>query len=439
MLTQNTFENALRKLSENAERSTFLLAVSGGADSMVLLHLFQNAGLKFEVAHVNYQLRGEDSDADQKIVEDFCNVNHIAFHLYKVSEKDHQPKNSIQTWARNLRYNFFRDIQESGNLKYLVTAHHLNDQLETFLINLSKASGINGLSGMPASDNQILRPLLEFSKDEIYAFAKENTIDFREDLSNKKNDYLRNFIRNEIAPKLFETNSHFLRNFSKSLNYLNQVRTFAEEKIQEIEKQIISEKENLILIHKLELKEQSDFVKFEILKKFSFNDEKEYSKIFSAEKGKIFYSSGFRLMVDSEFLVLTEKNKAEKTDSLDPEEIIIEKKSEKIKNQTISVAHFISDGKECLSDLKWIFDADKIQFPLKLRKKKPGDVFYPIGMIGKKTVTKFFKDEKIPILAQQKIWLLCNGNDEVLGVVPFRQDRRFSADSDSKSKIVITF
>ncbi|MGZ5210162.1 MAG: tRNA lysidine(34) synthetase TilS, partial [Kaistella sp.] len=234
MLTQNTFENALRKLSENAERSTFLLAVSGGADSMVLLYLFQNAGFKFEVAHVNYQLRGEDSDADQKIVEDFCDVKQIAFHLYKVSEKDHPPKNSIQTWARNLRYNFFRDIQESGNLKYLVTAHHLNDQLETFLINLSKASGINGLSGIPASDNQILRPLLEFSKDEIYAFAKENTIDFREDLSNKKNDYLRNFIRNELAPKLFETNSHFLDNFSKSLNYLNQVRTFAEEKIQEI-------------------------------------------------------------------------------------------------------------------------------------------------------------------------------------------------------------
>ncbi|MGZ5189185.1 MAG: tRNA lysidine(34) synthetase TilS, partial [Kaistella sp.] len=408
MLTQNTFENALRKLSENVERSTFLLAVSGGADSMVLLHLFQKAGLKFEVAHVNYQLRGEDSDADQKIVEDFCDVNHIAFHLYKVSEKDHQPKNSIQTWARNLRYDFFRDIQESGNLEYLVTAHHLNDQLETFLINLSKASGINGLSGIPASDNEILRPLLEFSKDEIYAFAKENTIDFREDLSNKKNDYLRNFIRNEIAPKLFETNSHFLGNFSKSLNYLNQVRTFAEEKIQEIEKQIISEKENRILIHKLELKEQSDFVRFEILKKFSFNDEKEYPKIFSAPKGKVFHAPDFQLTVDRNYFILTKKTGG-KTDFQHVEdEIIISETPETIKNQIISLAHFISDGRECLSDLKWIFDADKIQFPLKLRKKKPGDVFYPIGMIGKKTVTKFFKDEKIPILAQQKIWLLCN-------------------------------
>ncbi|MGZ5273167.1 MAG: tRNA lysidine(34) synthetase TilS, partial [Kaistella sp.] len=247
------------------------------------------------------------------------------------------------------------------------------------------------------------------------------------------------FIRNEIAPKLFETNSHFLGNFSKSLNYLNQARTFAEEKIREIEKQIISEKENLILIHKKELKKQSDFVKYEILKKFSFNDEKEYSKIFSAEKGKIFYSSGFRLMVDSEFLVLTEKNKAEKTDSLDPQEIIIAENPIDIGKQSIALSGFISPEKLTSRDLNWIFDVEILEFPLKLRTKKPGDVFYPIGMIGKKTVTKFFKDEKIPILAQQKIWLLCNGNDEVLGVVPFRQDRRFSADSDSKSKIVITF
>ncbi|MGZ5197673.1 MAG: tRNA lysidine(34) synthetase TilS, partial [Kaistella sp.] len=245
--------------------------------------------------------------------------------------------------------------------------------------------------------------------------------------------------RNEIAPKLFETNSHFLGNFSKSLTYLNQARTFAEEKIREIEKQIISENENVIQIQKVDFADQSDFVKFEILSKFGFNDENEFPKIFSAPKGKVFHAPAFQLTVDRNYFILTKKTGG-KTDFQHVEdEIIIAETPETIKNQTISVAHFISDGRECLSDLKWTFDADKIQFPLKLRKKKPGDVFYPIGMIGKKTVTKFFKDEKIPILAQQKIWLLCNGNDEVLGVVPFRQDRRFSADSDSKSKIVITF
>ncbi|WP_442905816.1 tRNA lysidine(34) synthetase TilS, partial [Kaistella sp.] len=171
MLTQKNFEAALRNLHRNNTWSTYLLAVSGGADSMVLLHLFKKLGLHFEVAHVNYKLRGKDSEDDRETVEDFCLENNIAFHLYEVSEKDNQPENSIQNWARNLRYTFFRKIQEERKLQHLVTAHHLNDQLETFLINLSKASGIKGLSGIPAKENQILRPLLQFSKDEIYAFA----------------------------------------------------------------------------------------------------------------------------------------------------------------------------------------------------------------------------------------------------------------------------
>src|SRR5690606_8668128 len=134
--------------------------------------------------------------------------------------------------------------------KFLVTAHHLNDQLETFLINLSKAAGINGLSGIPTNDNGILRPYLSFSKEEIYNYAKENNIDFREDLSNKKNDYLRNKIRNEIVPKLLETNDHFLENFKKSSSYLNQTKDFVQQQIQIIEKEISAFNKEHIIISK---------------------------------------------------------------------------------------------------------------------------------------------------------------------------------------------
>src|SRR5690606_33054243 len=157
---------------------------------------------------------------------------------------------------------------------------------------------------------------LQFSKDQIYAFAEGHHINFREDLSNKKNDYLRNYIRNEIAPKLFGTNDHFLENFAESLTYLNQVKTFAEEKIEELERQIISEKENLILIQKAEFLKQPVFVKFEILKKFSFDDEKEFPKIFSAEKGKIFHAPEFQLTVDRDNFILTKKT-GEKPESND--------------------------------------------------------------------------------------------------------------------------
>ncbi len=434
MLTKETFHQALRNLLQNPESNNFLLAVSGGADSMVLSQLFYSLELKFQVAHVNYHLRGADSDADQQLVQDFCSENNIPFHVYEVSDNDQKPKNSIQTWARNLRYDFFRKIQNAENLDYLVTAHHLNDQLETFIINLSKASGIHGLSGIPANENQIIRPLLNFTKDEIYAFAETHHLEFREDVSNKKNDYLRNFIRNEIAPKLLETNENFLQNFAKSINYLNQTKRFVEEKIRQSELELVSEKDQLFYLNKAKFAEQDDLTKFEILKKFGFQDENEISKIVKADKGKTFNSADFQLLVDRENFVLIE-NSSNQISTDNSEEIIIAESLSSIKNREISLSQWIINEKET----RWFIDEEKLIFPLKLRKKKTGDLIFPIGMIGKKTVSKFFKDEKIPILAQQKIWLLCNGNDEIMGILPLRQDRRFSANQDTKSAIQIKF
>ncbi|WP_228448235.1 tRNA lysidine(34) synthetase TilS [Chryseobacterium sp. CH25] len=296
MLEKSNFRKQLENLIYQPENHTFLLAVSGGADSMVLAFLFrdlrdekQYSEYSFQIAHINYKLRGEDSDRDQKVVQNFCEKNHIRFHLYEVSEKDKKPENSIQLWARELRYAFFKEIQEKENLKFLVTAHHLNDQLETFIINLSKAAGINGLSGIPANDNFILRPLLEFSKQEIYQFAEENNIEFREDLSNKKSDYLRNKIRNEIVPKLQETNDHFLENFKKSASYLNQTKDFVQKQIQEIENTLTVFNQDHKILSKEKLDQESDFVKFEILKKYGFNQEEEIPKIFKAENNSSFF------------------------------------------------------------------------------------------------------------------------------------------------------
>ncbi len=433
MLTEKTFKQNLSALLENFKEKEFLLAVSGGVDSMVLASLFKVLGLKFEVAHINYKLRGDDSDSDQKLIENFCKNHQMKFHLYEVSEKDKKPENSIQNWARNLRYDFFKNILKKENLDFLVTAHHLNDQLETFIINLSKASGIRGLSGIPKNENRILRPLLIFSKDEIYDFAKENKIEFREDLSNKKNDYVRNFIRNEIAPKLLETNENFLPNFAKSLEYLNQTKHFVEEKISEIEKEIILEKENTIIINKEKFFSQSDFVKFEILRKFGFENRNEIAKISEAEKGKIFQSNDFQMIVERNELVLVEKLEVGSWKLED--EILLEIND---KNE-INLANYIDEPETQNSKTVWIFDFDKISFPLKLRKKKDGDSFFPIGMIGKKKISKFFKDEKIPILAKQKIRILCDGNDNVLGVIPFRQDRRFSADEKTENTLKVFF
>lgn len=441
MLKKLTFINQLKNLVYEPENHTFLLAVSGGADSMVLASLFRDFGqeiqgskFRFQVAHINYKLRGHDSDLDQKTVQDFCEKNHIKFHLYEVSEKDNKPENSIQLWARGLRYTFFKEIQKKENLEFLVTAHHLNDQLETFIINLSKAAGINGLSGIPSNDNAILRPLLDFSKKEIYQFAEENSIEFREDLSNKKDDYLRNKIRNKIVPMLMETNEHFLENFRKSSLYLNQTKDFVHKQIQEIENQLTIFNQNYKILSKEKLDQESDFVKFEILKKYGFSQEEEIPKIFTAENNSSFFSKEYQLIVNRDELIFIDKSEEQEI----PEEIVLIKNFDFSENQIcIDLVNTIENIDGIGKRFEWDFDAEKLQFPLFLRKQQDGDEFYPAGFSGKKKVSKFFRDEKLSALIKEKIWLLCDSGNHILGVIPLRQDRRYQADRTTQKKITV--
>ncbi|GEN73423.1 tRNA lysidine(34) synthetase TilS [Chryseobacterium lathyri] len=429
-----SFKNQLENLVRNPETHSYLLAVSGGADSMVLASLFKGLGLNFQIAHINYKLRGEDSDLDQKTVQDFCEKNHIRFHLYEVSEKDNKPENSIQLWAREIRYRFFREIQEQENLEFLVTAHHLNDQLETFIINLSKASGISGLSGIPANKNKIIRPLLNFSKKEIYGYAEENRIDFREDLSNKKSDYLRNKIRNEIAPKLLEINEHFLENFRKSSSYLNQTRDFVEKRIEEIENKLTVFNSEHKILSKEKLGQESAFVQFEILKKYGFDKEEEISKIFTAENGSSFFSKDYQLMISRDELIFISKNQRQETKD---EIILVENFDFSEIQMDISLEDTIENIDGINNSFEWDFDAAKLQFPLRLRKQQDGDEFYPADFSGKKKVSKFFRDEKLSILARPKIWILCDSYNSVLGIIPLRQDRRYASDEKTQSILKI--
>lgn len=441
MLKKLTFINQLKNLVHEPEKHTYLLAVSGGADSMVLASLFRDFGqeiqdskFRFQVAHINYKLRGNDSDLDQKTVQDFCEKNHIKFHLYEVSEKDQKPENSIQLWARELRYKFFKEIQEKEKLEFLVTAHHLNDQLETFIINLSKAAGINGLSGIPSHDNNILRPLLNFSKKEIYQFAELNHIEFREDLSNKKNDYLRNKIRNQIVPMLMETNEHFLDNFRKSSSLLNQTKDFVQKQIQEIENKLTVFNQDYKILSKEKLDQESDFVKFEILKKYGFNQEEEIPKIFKAENNSSFFSKEYQLIVNRDELIFIDRSQEKES----KEEIVLIDHFDFSENQiTINLVDHIESIDGINKGFEWDFDAEKLHFPLRLRKQKEGDEFYPTGFSGKKKVSKFFRDEKLSILARQKIWILADSNDSVLGVIPIRQDRRYAMNEKTKWSLKI--
>ena len=430
MLSILKFQNVLEQLQAQSQQKTYLLAVSGGVDSMVLATLFQLSGLTFHVAHLNYHLRGDDSDRDQQLVSDFCAQHQIPFHLYEVSEKDEKPQNSVQNWARELRYRFFRNIQKQENLEYLVTAHHLNDQLETFMINLSKASGIKGLSGIPINENNIIRPLLTISKDEIYEFAKENQVEYREDLSNQKTDYLRNKIRHNVVPELEKINDNFLQNFAKSMEILNQTKNVLNDLINEKINRFKSDFETgETIINKQEFSQESDLVRFEILRYFGFNDEKEMQKIFTAQTGSLFYSSDYQLVVNRNELIIGKKSEVINENSV---EIALE-----ITGNEILIPKNIKNEIREFGNCHWKIDQNKIKLPLKLRKKREGDIFFPIGMIGKKKVSKFFKDEKLSILAKQKIWLLCDANEQIIGVLPFRQDGRFAISATESLEMTI--
>jgi tRNA(Ile)-lysidine synthase len=293
----NSFLDNLEQLGEDISSKTFLLAVSGGADSMVLSSLFKMSNLKFEIAHINYHFRGEDSNLDQKIVEDFCTTNQIKFHLKDVSEEEKSKMTSLQNWARKIRYDYFFRILEEENLDYIVTAHHLNDELETFFINLSRGSGIKGLSGIPTNENSILRPLLKFTKAEIYAFAEENKIDFREDKSNEKNDYLRNKIRNQLTPKILEIFPQFLEQFGESLSYLSSVNDFYQNEIEKTFQEILTEEnEEGFTLNKEILLQKPKVLIIEIIRKLGFSGI-EIEKIITAENGKFFRSSTHEISI----------------------------------------------------------------------------------------------------------------------------------------------
>ncbi len=303
----NRFKENLTLLTEDILSKKFLLAVSGGADSMVLAHCFKESEFPFEIAHVNYHFREEDSNLDQRLVEDFCKTHQIKFHLKDVSEEEKAKMKSLQNWARDIRYQFFFEILEKEKLDCIVTAHHLNDDLETFIINLSRGSGIKGLSGIPKNENRILRPFLKHSKAEIYAFAKTHKIDFREDKSNLKNDYLRNKIRNDLVPKITEIFPNFLNQFQESLSHLQQANQFYQNTIEKTFDEIFIEgNDKEFTLDKEKLYQKDKTIAIEIIRKLGFTGI-EIEKLMNAENGKIFRSSSFEVQVKRKELICTKK------------------------------------------------------------------------------------------------------------------------------------
>ncbi|MCF6130164.1 tRNA lysidine(34) synthetase TilS [Flavobacterium sp. AS60] len=419
MLTK--FQNHINHNLPFLKGQQLLLATSGGIDSMVLLHLCHQLKLDIRVAHCNFQLRGDESDEDEKFVKAQCEkldvllfVNH--FDTKKFAEKQ---KLSIQVVARKLRYDWFNTLLINNDYDYILTAHHLDDSLETVLINFTRGSGLDGLTGIPQQNGNIIRPLLPFSRNEIEAFAKDNNVEWREDSSNASDKYLRNKLRHDVIPILKELNPSLLDSFENTVSSLQQAKSLVSDASQMVYKQVVSEEDTIkIDISKLLKFQNHKAYLYQWLSEYGFTDWDAVYDLIEAQSGKQVFSETHILLKDRNHLILFPKQ----NDS-EPIHFWIKKDQKEVKFP-LKLA-FCNVNDILVQATNTIFvDEDKLQFPLEIRKWQEGDWFYPHGMNGKKKLSKFFKDEKFSLLDKSNTWLLCSEN-QIVWIVGKRQDERF--------------
>jgi len=424
------FENHINKEFFFIKKAKLLIAISGGLDSVVLTHLCKQLELDMALAHCNFNLRGEESDADEAFVMQLAEDLDLELFVESFETENYAKAHKISTQmaARNLRYEWFDELVMLLDFDYLLTAHHADDNLETFLINLSRGTGLDGLTGIPEVNNNIVRPLLIFSRDTLEVYANEKQIAWREDSSNTTTKYLRNKLRHEVIPILKGINPQLLQNFEKSQNYLKDARSIIDDRIDDVSHQVIDDidndgiKLNIAAIQKLN---NSNAYLYELLKDYGFTEWNDVYSLLEAQSGKLVVSKTHRLVKDRTHLLLNEIVDIENTN------YNISENDKEIQTPFGTLFFDEADaifGKR--TNLLYI-DRTKLKFPLTLRKWEKGDYFYPSGMTGKKKLSKYFKDEKFSLIDKENVWLLCSDGD-IVWIINHRADNRFVTDKNTQ-------
>jgi len=427
-----------KNISQNfpfLENSKLLLAVSGGIDSMAMVYLFNELKYSIALAHCNFQLRGLESFGDQNFVQEYAAANEIPLFLTQFDTeafaKDY--KLSTQIAARELRYNWFYELLETENYDYILTAHHADDNIETFLINLSRGTGLEGLVGIPAQNDKVVRPLLSFSREEILAYAKENNIQWREDSSNASDKYLRNKIRHHLVPLLKELNPQFMESFQKTQSYLKESQELVEDAAIMVYQQVAREEnENIVFDLKqlLKLPNYQSYL-YQWLHEFGFTAWDDVYGLVESQSGKQVFSKDYRLLKDREVLILSPIHQEEEN-----EVYFIEKDTLAV-NIPLNLTFYKAEAVLDASNSSIFVDEDKLVYPLILKRWQEGDFFQPFGMNGKtKKLSKLFKDEKLSLLEKENCWVLWSEN-QIVWVVGIRQDERFRINNSTKNILKI--
>ena len=432
---EKLFLNNIEKNFSSLLNNKFIVAVSGGVDSIVLLHLCRNLKLNFVIAHCNFKLRGKESDDDELFVKNLAAKNKISFYSnsFNTKELSNRSNKSVQMIARDLRYSWFNKLSEELGIDYIITAHHIDDSIETFLINLSRGAGINGFLGIPEVNNKINRPLLAFTKDQLKSYALENKILFREDSSNKKKDYLRNQIRIEVIPKLKKINPYLLESFPKTIKKLEQSKSIIADRIAKVLSEVSFKKGGELFFEIESIKNLSNIEAYvyEIFKQYNFTQWDDIVDLLDSQTGKEVVSKTHRLLKNREYLILTKKVGLQEISTL------INSSKEEIKISAGTIIFSKADKIDKKNPYSIFLDSRKLKFPLKVRNVVSGDYFYPFGMDGKKKVSKYLKDQKISKYDKEKTLILETSKNEIVWLIGMRLDHRFSVTDKTKEILKI--
>ncbi len=437
------FQEHLNVQFPNLKEQLLLVAISGGLDSVVLTHLLHQAGFKIALAHCNFNLRATESDEDEVFVKQLAQTLNIECHIKHCDTTAYAAKQgvSIQMAARDLRYDFFQELCESNDYGHILTAHHLDDQLETFLINLNRGAGLDGLQGIPQVNGRIVRPLLTFSRDQIKEHALNLGIQWREDSSNSSNKYQRNQLRNEILPLLHTALPHLKAHFTQTLDYLNGSQDLVVDALARFRESGIKQIDTTLHINIAQLKDCGNPTAYlyELIKEYGFHNLNDVMSLTEGLSGKRIESFSHVIFRNRESLVI------EKLTKVIPVDITIDNFSSSYKFyegvlrfETIPVDNALELAKKNKEKNVLYLDAAQVTTPLQLRNWKQGDRITPLGMNGNKLVSDVLTDGKVPFIAKEKIVVLTSSED-ILWIVGIRSSNAYKVTKSTKILIKLTY